>query len=144
VLDFTSCSQLLLCRVGVGSKMVQHILTSVIIHTIWAIWIERNQRYFHNKQQAMSSLFNHILAEVKLSYNYCLVKGESAMLDYKIAKLFNILFKVKRITHVKDVVWSPPSDGIVKFNCDGSSIGGQPCGSIVIVIRDSNSYTSRI
>lgn len=36
-LDFTSCSSLLLGRIGMGSKLVQQVLNSSIIHLIWAI-----------------------------------------------------------------------------------------------------------
>lgn len=60
------------------------------------------------------------------------------MLDYKVAKLFNIPFKIQRFSPTREVVWCPPSSGRVKFNCDGSSVGGQPCGSIGIVIRDES------
>jgi len=137
-LDCSSCLQLILGSLGIGSKLVQNILNSVIIHTIWAIWIERNQRRFHNKQQAMSTTFNIILAEVKTSYSLSLIKGDSAIQDYRVAKLFNIPFKVKRSTPSQEVVWRPPSAGFVKINCDGSSIGSHPCGSLGIVLRDSS------
>jgi hypothetical protein len=73
-----------------------------------------------------------------MSFSLCMVKGNSAMQDYKVAKLFNIPFKVKTITPHLDVIWKPPLGKMVKFNCDGSSIGSHPCGSIGIVIRDSN------
>jgi len=89
-LDCTNCSTLLLGRGGMGSKMVQQVLNSAIIHLIWAIWIERNQRCFHNKSQHMSSLFNTMLAEVQLSYRLSLANGASAMQDHKISQMFNI------------------------------------------------------
>ena len=137
-LDCTNCSTLLLGRIGMGSKLVQQILNSAIIHLIWAIWIERNQRYFHNQSQSMSSLFNTMLAEVQLSFRLNLVHGASAMQDHKISKMFNIPLKVHRIRHVQDVVWCPPIYGTIKFNCDGSSVGVHPCGAIGIVVRDHN------
>lgn len=87
----------------------------------------------------MTTQFNTILSEVNQSYNLSLVKGSPAMLDYNVAKLFNIPFKVKRITPINGTSWKPRSVGVFKLNCDGSSIGSQPCGSIGIVIRDSDS-----
>ena len=89
-LDCTNCLNLILGRVGIGSKLVQQLLNSAIIHIIWAIWIERNHRNFHNKQQAITTLFNTMIAEVKLSFNLCLIKGDFAMQDYNVAKLFSI------------------------------------------------------
>jgi hypothetical protein len=131
---------LLLGSVGRGSKLIQQVLNSAIIHTIWAIWIERNHRRFQNKAQSMNSLFNTVLAEVKLSYNLDLAKGNSDMLDYKISRLFNIPLKTKRVKVSHEIHWCPPPTDVVKFNCDGSAIGTQPCGAIGIVIRDSNSF----
>jgi len=136
-LDCTNCLQLLLGRMGTGSALVQHVMNSAIIHTIWAIWIERNQRYFHNTKLAMSTLFNSILAEVHLGYKLSKVAGNSAMLDYKVAKLFNIPLKINRPKPVHDVVWNPPSFGVTKLNCDGSSADTHPCGSIGVVLRSS-------
>lgn len=110
---------------------MHHVLKSAIIHTIWAIWIERNQRYFQDQHKPMSSLFNCILAEVKMSYCSNLAQGNSSMQDY------NIPFQSKRVTVKQEVKWRPPPTGVFKFNCDGSTIGAHPCGAIGIVIRDS-------
>lgn len=117
--------------------MVQQIVHSAIVHSISTIWIERNQRCFHNKKKAMTTLFNSILTEVKLSYSMHLINGNSTMVDYTVSRLFNIPFKVKSVTPSQIIYWKPPSSGVVKFNCDGSSVGNHPCGSIGVVIRDS-------
>jgi len=138
-LDYSSCLTLLLSRVGVGSKMVQQVLNSVVLHTIWSIWIERNQRYFNGVHKSMASLFNVILADVKISFNLAIVKGSSAMLDYKVAKLFNIPLQIKKVNIFHNVSWKPPPGGVIKISCDGSSIRTHPCGSIGFVLRDSSS-----
>lgn len=90
----------------------------------------------------MVSLFNVVLAEVRLSFTLVISKGSSDMVDYNVSKLFNIPFQVKRISIAKEVSWTPPSDGIVKINCDGSSFGLIPCGAVGFVIRDSGSNFS--
>lgn len=100
-LDCSSCLPLLFSRMGTGSKLVQQLMNSAIIHTIWVIWIERNQRYYSNKKQAMSTLFNTILAEVKVSYNLCMATGNSSMQDYKVARLFPFLSKLKESLFLK-------------------------------------------
>lgn len=105
-LDCSSCLNLLMGRVGTGSKLVQQILNSAIVHTLWVIWIERNQRYFCSKKQAMSTLFNNILAEVRVSYSLSLATGNSSMQDYKVAKLFSIPFKVKRVNPSQEIIWN--------------------------------------
>jgi len=89
-LDLTSCLSLILGIIGRGSSMAQLILNSAIIHIIWLIWMERNQRCFHNKIRPMTSLFNCLLAEVKISYQLVLAKGNSDMKDYNISRLFSI------------------------------------------------------
>lgn len=143
-LDCSNCLSLIMGSIGRGSNMVQHVINFAVIHTIWAIWIERNQRCFQNKYKPMSSLFNCILSEVKLSYTLVLAKCNSDMKDYKISRLFNIPFQTKRITVRKDVHWCPPPHEMTKFNCDGSSIGMQPCGAIGIVIRTPTSFLGAI
>ena len=124
--------------------MVQHVINSAIVHIIWAIWIERNQRRFHNMHKPMTTLFNCILVDVKLSYNLVLAKGNSDMKDYKISRLFNIPFEIKKISVCSEIHWCPPIGEVVKFNCDGSSIGAQPSGAIGIVIRGSTSFLGAI
>lgn len=49
------------------------------------------------------------------------------MMDYKVSRLFTIPLKIKRHTPIHDVAWAPPSSGVIKFNCDGSSVGTHPC-----------------
>ena len=66
----------------IASKLVKHIINSAIVHTIWSIWIERNNRCFSNKQSNMSTIFNSILAEVKLSFKLVIGKGASAGSSY--------------------------------------------------------------
>lgn len=64
---------------GLGSKLVKQVTNDAIIHTIWSIWIDRNNRYFTDKQCSMSTLFNGILAEVHLSFELAIVKRSSAI-----------------------------------------------------------------
>jgi len=85
----------------------------------------------------MTTLFNCILAEVKVGYNLILTKGNSDMKDYKISRLFSIPLKTKRVTSKQDIHRCPPPTDVIKLNCDGSSIGAHPSGAIGIVIRDS-------
>ena len=143
-MDLSSCQSLILGVIGHGSTMVQHVINSAIVHIIWAIWIERNQRRFHNMHKPMTTLFNCILVDVKLSYNLVLAKGNSDMKDYKISRLFNIPFEIKKISVCSEIHWCPPIGEVVKFNCDGSSIGVQSSGAIGIVIRGSTSFLGAI
>jgi len=137
-LDYTDCISLLLGVTGRGSKMVQQILESAIIHIIWVVWIERNQRYFHDKSNTITTMFNCILAEVKLRHSLVLTKGNSNMQDYKVSRLFNIPFQTKRVSARQEVKWCPPPSPVIKINFDGSAIGSHPCGAVGIVFRDSN------
>lgn len=117
---------------------MQQVMNTDIIHTIWSIWLERNARYFNNQYKSMATLFHSIIAEVQLSFDMDIVKGSSAMTDYKISRLFGIPFKASRIVQVHQTSWVPPPIGTVKINCDGSSIDSPSAGSIGFVIRDHN------
>jgi hypothetical protein len=47
-LNYSNCLNLIMGTVGRGSKLVQHVVHSAIIHIIWAIWIERNASMISN------------------------------------------------------------------------------------------------
>jgi len=87
----------------------------------------------------METLFHWVIAEVQLSFRVAIVKGTSAITDYKISKLFDIPFKVSRVVQVHHVCWAPAPLGYVKIICDGSAIGSPCNGSIDYVIRDNHS-----
>jgi hypothetical protein len=55
----------------------------------------------------MSSIFNNIIAEVKLSFDLVLAKGSSALQDFKVARLFGIPLKARRFVPMQDVTWTP-------------------------------------
>jgi len=118
---------------------VNQLLTSAIVHTIWGIWIERNNIYFSNKLRSMCSIFNTLLAEAKLSFDLKLMHSFSAMQDFKIANLFRLPLKSKRLTPIQEVAWSPPPSGCIIINCVCSSFGNPACGSIGVIFRNSSS-----
>jgi hypothetical protein len=140
VLDLSNCLNLLLSVKGKGSKMVQQVLASAIVHIIWAIWMERNSRYFNNQNKSMLSLTHNIISEVALSFKLVIAQGSTSMTDFKLSQLFGIPFKLGRVVPVQDVHWIYPSLGCVKINCDGSSVGSHPCGSIGIVYRSASLF----
>jgi ribonuclease HI len=125
-------------RLGVGSQMVQHVMISAIIHVIWIIWRERNNRYFSDKAHKISSLIHSIIAEVKLAFEFSMIRGSSAMTDFQLSQLFGIPLKYGRIKTVIDVHWQPPDAGWIKVNCDGSSMGISNSVSIGFVFRDAD------
>jgi ribonuclease HI len=82
-------------------------------------------------------MIHSIITEVKLSFNLAMVKGASAMADFRLSHLFGIPLKPARVKIVSDVKWYSPSTGWTKINFDGSSIGISAVGSIGFVIRDA-------
>ena len=86
----------------------------------------------------MTSLFHVIMDEVHLSFTLAISRGASDMLDYNVARLFNLPLQTNRIRIVKTVTWIPPLAGVVKINCDGSAFGHNPCGAVGFVFRDSS------
>lgn len=86
----------------------------------------------------MGALINIIIFEVKLSFDLVLAPSRATMQDLRMSQLFGIPLKtsnphIPRVSH-----WLPPDSGWVKINCDGSSFGPYPNGSICFVIRESH------
>jgi hypothetical protein len=111
-------------------------MISAIIHVIWSIWLERNNRYYNDRKKSVEFLIHTITSEVQLSFNLVLVKGFAAMADFKLTQMFGIPLKPRRVQIIAEVAWSPPPTGWIKFNVDGSSLGAPATGSIGIVIRN--------
>jgi len=139
ILDLSSMHSLILSTTTINGRIVKHLINSAIAHIIWSIWIERNNRCFSSKHCSMSTLFHATLIEVKLSFDLSIVKGSTAMTDLKVARLFGIALKARRLTHTQEVSWTPPPSGCIKLNCDGSSFGSPPSGAIGVVFRNSSS-----
>jgi len=55
-LDLSSWHSLLMSCLGRGSTLAQQLMVSAVMHIIWRIWIERNQRLFHDKTDNMANL----------------------------------------------------------------------------------------
>lgn len=115
---------------------MHQIMHSAIIHTIWCIWLERNNMYFNGKCSYISHLINIIISEVKLSFTLVLTTGPAAMSDLKISLLFGIPMKLKRVTPAREICWTPSEEGCIKINCDGSTFENPSNGSIGFVIRN--------
>jgi len=97
-------------------------MVSDVLHIIWRLWIERNQRLFQDKVDNMASLI-HIVAEVNFCYTLTIGVSNSSMMDFKIAHLFHIPLRSKPVVSPLEVRWSPPYIGWVKTNRDGSVFG---------------------
>lgn len=116
---------------------MKKILFSVVVHSLWVIWIERNKRYFDSVSSPLSSLINIIISEVHLSVKLVLAQGAFNMTDYNVARLFNLPISTSIVRAPIEIVWCSPPPGCIKFNIDRSSFGSPAAGSIGIVIRDS-------
>jgi ribonuclease HI len=127
-----------MCGAGRGSTLVQQVMISAIIHAIGGIWMERNNRYYNDRKKSIEFLIHSITSEVHLSFNLVLVKGSTAMADFKLSQMFGIPLKPRRVQIINDVTWSPPPTGWIKLNVDGSSMGAPVTGSIGIVIRNEH------
>lgn len=78
-LDTSDCFNLIMCGAGRGSTLVQHVMISAIIHAIWSIWLERNNKYYNDRKKSVEFLIHSITSEAQLSFNLVLVKGSAAM-----------------------------------------------------------------
>lgn len=87
----------------------------------------------------MGSLINCIIAEVKQSFDLVLFNTADAMSNFKISQLFGIPIKARNISILNSTHWIPLQPGCVKINCDGSSYGSTPSGSIGFLFRNNTS-----
>lgn len=122
--------------IGRWSRMLQEVMLSAVLHIVWCIWIERNNRYFHDKVNSIPSLIQHVIAEVRTSYSYSSGASNSSVTDFKIAQLFNLTVRVARPVVTFEVRWLPPKGHTIKVNVDGSAIGNPSVASIGVVFRD--------
>lgn len=60
------------------------------------------------------------------------------MKDLRMSQLFGIPLKTSRAHTPQASHWLPPDFGWVKINCDGSSFGSHPNGSVGFVLRDTH------
>jgi len=116
--------------------MVQQVMLSAIIHIIWSLWLERNNRYFNDQRAPTGNIINRVISKVHLSFRLALVKGSSAMTDFRVVHLFNIPLRPSRAVPDREVSWTPPTSGCIKINVDGSAFGSPSSGTIGIVFRD--------
>jgi hypothetical protein len=106
-LDCADWLSLITGCVGNWSKLVQQVLIAAVLQTVWKIWIERNDRYFNNKEHSMEHLIRSIFVEVGSSYNIIQTE-KSVMFDAKLSHLFSIPLKHKTLSSRYNVRWCPP------------------------------------
>jgi len=136
-LDASSCLNLIHSCVSAGCKFMHQVLISAITYSIWRIWIERNNRYFEDKEAHFSNLIYHIVAEVKMSSSLMVGANHSSSLDVKVSSLFQLSLRPSRQIFYSNVYWIPPRQGCIKINFDGASFGSPPCGATGVVFRDN-------
>jgi hypothetical protein len=56
--------------VGRWSKLSQEVIISTILHILWGILIERNNRCFQAVETTLASIIYKIIVEVHISYSY--------------------------------------------------------------------------
>jgi len=137
LLDLSNSHNLLVNIVGAGSKFVHQIMTFAFIHTIWCIWLERNNRCYNNKLTSVGSMINKIISWVRLSFKLVLSNGPAAMSDLKISHLFGIPLKNKRVRQVQVHCWIPHGEKCFKVICDGSAFGNPSSGLVALVFKNS-------
>lgn len=148
LLGFAYCLSHLWCqlfneeRVISGSSFRRRLWSTTIPSIIWSLWLERNKRIFRRKK----SSFMHLLDIIKLRTAWWIVESEKFK-GVSISDVCRDWASVDLIIHRHvirpHVPWSPPGDGHLKINFDGSCLceiglagyGGVICnavGSIVL------------
>lgn len=83
--------------------MTREIMLSAVIHIVWCIWIERNNRCFQDKILP--------IVEVKCSYSFSTSASHSSVTDYQVSHL-----RVPRPIITSEVRWIPPREVTIYKN----------------------------
>ncbi|KAL2319296.1 hypothetical protein Fmac_028265 [Flemingia macrophylla] len=102
--------------------IMQQISVACIIHSIWHIWLSRNNCRFRNEIFSLSSLF----ASLRASISIMNVDNSFCVKTWKDKQILNRLgidcgIQVRR--QPLQVLWYPPLSGYVKVNSDGGALG---------------------
>lgn len=104
-LDLSKCHSLIMGRVGIGNKFVQQLMVSAILHVLWIIWIEINNRYFQNSQACMGTLINGVISEFHLNFDLAMAKSSSSVTNFKISLLFHTPLRLEWLAVLSDIHW---------------------------------------
>lgn len=88
--------------------MVQQVLIAAVLHIVWKIWIEHNERYLNNKVTLIEKLIRIVIVEIGCSFK-SIQDTTSSMLDLNISHLFHLPLKQKPMNDCITVCWHPPS-----------------------------------
>lgn len=135
-LDNSSGMNLLSSCFDKGSRFTHQVLISAVSHVIWQIWIERNRRYFSDKESQMYQLIGTVTAEVKCSAAMMFGARNTSSFDLRIGALFQLAPRPSRQISSSPVFWILPHRGCRKINVDGSALGSPSCGAIGVAVRD--------
>lgn len=104
----------------IASPQVAVVIYVVVINTFFQIWqIRNNVKHGKIKTNVVISK-KGIMHQVKLSGNNSSRSSFINMKEYSIIKAFNVSIKPLKAPSIKEVIWTPPSFGWHKCNCDGA------------------------
>ncbi|KAF9594714.1 hypothetical protein IFM89_034697 [Coptis chinensis] len=103
--------------------MRKQLWDSAIVGTIVTLWKHSNTIYHDNRHNDLSRCTSMIRREIRAAA--VLITGHSfnCIADLQILKTWNLnAILPSRAPRIQPCWWTPPRNGIVKINCDGSSL----------------------
>ncbi|XP_058734173.1 uncharacterized protein LOC131605892 [Vicia villosa] len=116
-----------------NSPQVALIHGAAVVNSLFSLWQIRNSAKYDNRKPSLKSATEWILQQVQKSGNSSSKGSFISMQDFSFIKDFKVNIIPPKSPTIKEVLWSPPSLGWLKCNCDGSfipDISKAGCGGI--------------
>ncbi|MCH92420.1 ribonuclease H protein [Trifolium medium] len=111
-------------------------VAAVVIYIFNAIWSCRNLLRFEDIIPNLNSTISMISANVSLVGNYTSLTAGPSMTDFQILKFFNVTIHHSKAPKIIEVLWTPPLQGWLKCNTDGSSLGNPGLAASAGIFRN--------
>lgn len=93
-------------------------LKSAIVFILCHIWYSRNKLRHENLKHNCKNFVIKIMKPIKMVGNKFVNHSSIPIFYFVFINAFNVLVHPPRAHNTKEVIWSPPSRGLLKCNCD--------------------------
>jgi hypothetical protein len=115
----------------------QIVIVATVISIFKNIWICRNKLRFQNAKPSLNSTIALIMASSSLTGTVTSLTSSPSISDFEILKHFKVAIHHPKAPKIVEVIWSPPLQGWVKCNTDGTSVGNPGIAACAGIFRNN-------